>query len=195
MPLLRRTHDRHRGVRTVEAAARTAGHIGDEPGDRPMTRHGMIQRSAAGAPPPATDPRVSMVIIEAEGVASGRAPCRQCRAAGRAKRSVRINPAASRRRSRHPRHQPKIEISIALACGPRVPSSGTFVRLPAPETLHASGLAASGHPKNDSGRPALSRLRPDLAYPKTPIGRRRRGRIALMRHGSRCCRSLAVRDL
>ncbi|RUU15730.1 hypothetical protein EOC84_31360, partial [Mesorhizobium sp. Primo-B] len=35
----------------------------------------------------------------------------------------------------------KIEIPIAIDCGPRVPSSGTFVRLPAPETLHASGRA------------------------------------------------------
>lgn len=43
----------------------------------------------------------------------------------------------------HRTHQPKIEISIASAWGPRVPSSGTFVRLPAPETLHVSGLAAS----------------------------------------------------
>src|SRR5690606_33685968 len=39
----------------------------------------------------------------------------------------------------------KLEISIAIDCGPRVPSSGTFVRLPAPETLHASGTAASGY--------------------------------------------------
>src|SRR6478736_2454861 len=43
---------------------------------------------------------------------------------GATKRSVRIKPAASRRRSRHRRHLPKIEIPIAIAYGPRVPSSG-----------------------------------------------------------------------
>ncbi|WP_210212101.1 hypothetical protein, partial [Mesorhizobium sp. M6A.T.Ce.TU.016.01.1.1] len=47
-----------------------------------------------------------------------------------------------RRRSRHRRHLPKSEIPIAIACGPRVPSSGTFVRLPAPETLHENGTSA-----------------------------------------------------
>ncbi|WP_210171867.1 hypothetical protein, partial [Rhizobium sp. Root1204] len=36
----------------------------------------------------------------------------------------------------------EIPITIAIACGPRVPSSGTFVRLPAPETLHVCGPAA-----------------------------------------------------
>jgi hypothetical protein len=36
------------------------------------------------------------------------------------------------------------EISIASDRGPRVPSSGTFVRLPAPETLHGSGTSAPG---------------------------------------------------
>ncbi|MFB9982555.1 hypothetical protein ACFFNA_23295, partial [Mesorhizobium kowhaii] len=40
------------------------------------------------------------------------------------------------------RHPPQIEISIAIDCGPRVPSSGTFVRLPAPETLHESSMSA-----------------------------------------------------
>jgi hypothetical protein len=42
-----------------------------------MTRHGMIQPSAAGTQPPAADPRVSVVIIDAEGVASGCATSRQ----------------------------------------------------------------------------------------------------------------------
>ena len=136
MPLLRRTHDRHRDVRTVEAAARTAGRNGAEPGERPMTRHGMIQPPAAGTQPPATDPRASMVIIDADRAASSRATGPTTPRGGATKRSVRIHPGASRRRSRHRRHQPKIEIPIAIACGPRVPSSGTFVRLPAPETLH-----------------------------------------------------------
>ena len=45
-----------------------------------MTRHGMVQPSAAGTQPPATDPRVSMVIIDADRGASGRAPSRQHRA-------------------------------------------------------------------------------------------------------------------
>ena len=80
MPLLRRTHDRHREVRTVVPAARTAGLKSAEPGERPMTRHGMVQPSAAGAQPPATDPRASMVIIDADRVAPSRAPGRQHRA-------------------------------------------------------------------------------------------------------------------
>ena len=41
------------------------------------------------------------------------------------------------------RQRAKTEIPIAIACDPRVRSSGTFVRLPAPETLHDSGRAAS----------------------------------------------------
>ena len=45
-----------------------------------MTRHGMIQSPVAGAQPPATDPRVSMVIIDADRAASSRAPSRQHRA-------------------------------------------------------------------------------------------------------------------
>jgi hypothetical protein len=49
-----------------------------------------------------------------------------------------IHPGTSLRQSRHRRHQPKSEIPIAIARGPRVPSSGTFVRPPAPETLHVS---------------------------------------------------------
>lgn len=47
-----------------------------------------------------------------------------------------------RQRSRRGRLRPQIEIPIAIDCAPRVPSSGTFVRLPAPETLHDSGLTA-----------------------------------------------------
>ena len=41
-----------------------------------------------------------------------------------------------------PLTQPKIEIPIAIARGPRVRSSATFVRLPAPETLHGSCRSA-----------------------------------------------------
>ncbi|MBZ9898530.1 site-specific integrase [Mesorhizobium sp. BR1-1-6] len=113
------------------------------PGQHAMNRHGMVEPSAAGTLPPATDRRT----------VHGDYRLRQSRAqpptvpttpyAGATKRSVRIHPRASRHRSRHRRHLQKSEIPIAIACGPRVPSSGTFVRLPAPETLHASGLAAS----------------------------------------------------
>jgi hypothetical protein len=72
MPLLRRAHDRHRGIRTLETAARTAGHDSSKPGDRPMT-----PRSAAGTQPPATNSRAPMAFIDAEGNAHGRPPCRQ----------------------------------------------------------------------------------------------------------------------
>lgn len=69
----------------MEAAARTAARHGDEPGEVSMTRQGIIQRSAAGARPLATSPRVSMVIADAERHASGPAPGRQHR--GDAQRS------------------------------------------------------------------------------------------------------------
>lgn len=45
-----------------------------------MTRHGMVQASAAGASPPATDLRAFMVIIAADRVATSRAPGRLYRA-------------------------------------------------------------------------------------------------------------------
>jgi hypothetical protein len=63
----------------MEAAARTAARNGDEPGEVSMTRHGIIQRSAAGARPSATGPRVSMVVADADRRASGLAPGRQHR--------------------------------------------------------------------------------------------------------------------
>jgi hypothetical protein len=80
MPLLRRTHDRHRDLRTLEAAARAASRNGGEPGERPMTRHGIIQRSTAGYRPPATDPRAPMVTVDADGAAFSHLQCRQQRA-------------------------------------------------------------------------------------------------------------------
>ena len=143
MPLLRRTHDRHRDVRTLEAAARTAAtHTRDEPGDRSMTRHGMVEPSAAGAQPAGNGPtRVHGHYRRRQGRDEPRAGPAEPRG-GATKRPVRIHPDASQRRSRHRRHRPQIEIPIAIDCGPRVPSSGTFVRLPAPETLHGSRLAA-----------------------------------------------------
>ena len=45
-----------------------------------MTRHGMIQSQAVGAQPPAPDPRVSMVIINADRAAPSRPPSPQHRA-------------------------------------------------------------------------------------------------------------------
>ncbi|WP_411966997.1 hypothetical protein [Mesorhizobium sp. CA6] len=60
-PLLRWRHDHHRGVRTVAAAARSAGRYGS----RPMIRHDMSQPPTAGPQPPGTGPRTPMVIIEA----------------------------------------------------------------------------------------------------------------------------------
>ncbi|QPC89665.1 hypothetical protein GA829_36125 (plasmid) [Mesorhizobium sp. INR15] len=45
-----------------------------------MIRHGMVEPSAAGASPPATDPRVPMVTTDAERRASGPAPSPQHRA-------------------------------------------------------------------------------------------------------------------
>lgn len=74
----------------MEAAARAAGRDDGEPGDSSMTRHGMVQPSAAGTPPSATDPHASMVILDADRVASGRPPGRQHRA-----EAQRSGPAAS----------------------------------------------------------------------------------------------------
>ncbi len=71
---------------------------------------------------------------------------------GATKRPVRILLPTSRSPSRHRRHQPQIQIPIASECGPRVPSSGTFVRLPAPETLHGRRPSAAGSDDAESGR-------------------------------------------
>ena len=85
---------------------------------------------------------------------------------GATKRSVRIHPRASRWRSRHRRHLPKSEIPIAIACGPRVPSSGTFVRLPAPETLHDSRPTAN---RKRSSKAVISRYRQGVLTKKWPL--------------------------
>jgi hypothetical protein len=61
----------------MEAAARTPGQNDTEPGELSMTRHAMAQPSVAGTQPSASHPRASMVILDAEGVASGRPPSRQ----------------------------------------------------------------------------------------------------------------------
>ena len=89
---------------------------------RAMTRHGMVQPSAAGAPPPATDPRASMVTVAADRVATSQRAGPATPRGGATKRPVRIHPHASQRRSRHRRHRPQIEIPIAIDCGPRVPA-------------------------------------------------------------------------
>ncbi|MER8577047.1 hypothetical protein NKH19_32990 [Mesorhizobium sp. M1338] len=57
-----------------------------------MTPHGMIQPSATGTQPPATDPPVSTVIIDAEPVASGRATSRRYRMAERQSGPAASNP-------------------------------------------------------------------------------------------------------
>jgi hypothetical protein len=44
-----------------------------------MTRHGMVEPSAAGAPPPATDTRAPTAIAEADGGVTSRASDRQHR--------------------------------------------------------------------------------------------------------------------
>jgi hypothetical protein len=64
----------------MEAAARTAAHIGDEPGDRRMTRHGMVEPTAAGAPPLATNPRAATAIADADMGLPGPVPGFQYRA-------------------------------------------------------------------------------------------------------------------
>lgn len=46
---------------------------------------------------------------------------------------------------------------IAIACGPRVPSSGTFVRLPAPETVHDCRQSAARIPNTNSGHRSIRR--------------------------------------
>lgn len=48
-----------------------------------MTRHGMLQPSAAGTQPPATDPRASLVIVDADKAATVVAPSRKFRVAKR----------------------------------------------------------------------------------------------------------------
>ena len=73
-----------------------------------------------------------------------------------AKRSDSIKRIAATQRSRHCRHRPKSEIPIGCNSCPAVPSSGTFVRLPASETLHVFGLAAFGRPTGRNCRSCLA---------------------------------------
>jgi hypothetical protein len=51
-----------------------------------MTRHGLVHASAAGTPPPARDPRVSMVTIATDSVAACYAKDRLNRAKARRSR-------------------------------------------------------------------------------------------------------------
>ena len=108
-----------------------------------FTRHGMVHASAAAAAPPATDTRAPTADAAADMRPPGPVPGRQYRAMEQRSGTVRIHLGASHRKSRQRRHRSQFEITIA-DCGPRVPSSGSFVRLPAPETLHGSGPSASG---------------------------------------------------
>lgn len=64
----------------MEAAARTAARVDDEPGKRPMTWHGAFQLQAAGAAPPATVPRGPVVSVAADRAMSGCTPSLQSRA-------------------------------------------------------------------------------------------------------------------
>lgn len=64
----------------MEAAPRTAAHNGGEPGERPMTRHGMIQLPTTDAQPAAKYSRVSMMIIVVDRVTTSRGPGLQHRA-------------------------------------------------------------------------------------------------------------------
>lgn len=61
-----------------------------------MTRHGMLQPSAAGTQPPATDPRVSMVINDPDRAAPNRVPGRQYRAEAQRSGPFASNPALPR---------------------------------------------------------------------------------------------------
>ena len=65
-----------------------------------MTRDGMVKTSAAGAPPPATDPHAFMVIIAADRVATSRVSGRLNRAdAQRRGLSASITPLPGRCRA------------------------------------------------------------------------------------------------
>ncbi len=64
----------------MEAAARAATRLPVDREQHAMTRHGMVQPSAAGAQLAATDRRTSMVIIVADRAAPSRPPSRQHRA-------------------------------------------------------------------------------------------------------------------
>jgi hypothetical protein len=65
-----------------------------------MTRHGVIETSAAGAPPPATDPRAVTVIIAADRVATSPLPGRLNRVeAQRSGLSASFFPLPGRRRA------------------------------------------------------------------------------------------------
>jgi hypothetical protein len=81
---------------------------------------------------------------------------------GATKQSVRIHPGASRLRPRHRRHQPKSKIPTApVARG--FPPSGTFVRLPAPETLHDGRPSVARTPTKNGHRVLAARPMPIVA--------------------------------
>jgi hypothetical protein len=63
----------------MEAATRAAARHCDEPGGLAVTRHGMVQASAAAAAPPATDTRAPTAIADADMRPPGPVPGRQYR--------------------------------------------------------------------------------------------------------------------
>lgn len=63
----------------MEAAARTATRFPVDREQHAMTRHGMVQPSAAGTQPPETDRHTSMVMIDSDRAAPSRPPFRQHR--------------------------------------------------------------------------------------------------------------------
>jgi hypothetical protein len=63
----------------MEAAARAATRFPVDRDQHAMTRHGMVQPSAAGAQPLATDRSTSVVIVGSDRAAPSRPPSRQHR--------------------------------------------------------------------------------------------------------------------
>lgn len=70
---------RHR-IKQIDRACEPASTNGSKPGEHPMIRHGINQRSAAGAQPSAMGPRVSMIIADVDRTAPSRPLSRQHRA-------------------------------------------------------------------------------------------------------------------
>ena len=93
-----------------------------------MTRHGMVQPPAAGVSLRQRIHACPWRLSTPTGVRTSSGP--PTPRGGATKRSVRIHPRDSRRRSRHRRHQPQIEIPIASRLWPAGSFLGDF-RTPA----------------------------------------------------------------
>ena len=172
MPLLRRAHGHHRGVRALESAPRTAAWAGRNRKERSVTRHGL-------APPRAS--RASGVAATRV-IALHRRPVRLQRRpttpnerldTGRTQ-PVRIGAGLCQRWSRRPQDQPKIEIPIDHRPDPAGSFLGDF-RTPAgarnsSRKQHGGfgAEAVESCPVNIATSPALvewvrlSRLKPHL---------------------------------